>query len=182
MGILNDIDITLDNTDIIVGTTAERKINFDTIKFDSVASNSCHYAILKKFDNNSMNSKIRAKQEQIVKYEWDCSNILTYFGLNKIFKGATICLKMRQTAASGFDMIISNLCIIFRGHNRKDDYACMIKQFTDRFTRDTLKQLTYARMQLKQLFESEYIFNNVFKIICKSHKVNNENTHLNFFN
>ena len=90
MGILNDIDITLNNTDTVIGTTAERKIDFDAIVFDNVSPDSCHYAILKKFNKHTRGSyKV---ERQIAKYEWDCASLSKYLGLDGISNGITRCL------------------------------------------------------------------------------------------
>lgn len=178
MGILNDIDITLDNTDTVIGTTAERKIDFDTIEFDTVSPDSCHYAILKKFNKHTKGSyKV---ERQIVKYEWDCVNLLKYFGLNDIYKGITICLDMTSVKTWGYPSVSAKLVLIYRGHKRKNDFAYLIKTFNGAST----TQLRAARFTLDKLFTYEASFNSLFVEPRRINNIPKDYAHnwLNFYN
>lgn len=179
MGILNDIDITLDNTDTVIGTTAERKIDFDTIAFDNVSPDSCHYAILKKF-NKHVNGSYKVER-QIAKYEWDCANLLKYFGLDDIYKGITICLDMSLMKNWGYPTVTSRLVLIYRGHKRKDDFAYLIKSFNASAATSHLRE---ARFTLEKFFTSEAAFNSLFSEPRRVNKIPKDYAHnwLNFYN
>lgn len=179
MGILNDIDITLDNTDTIIGTTAERNIDFDTIVFDNVSPDSCHYAILKKFNKHTKGSyKV---ERQIVKYEWDCANLLKYFGLNDIYKGITICLDMSSVKTWGYPSVSTKLVLIYRGHKRKNDFAYLIKTLNARAAATHLRE---ARFALERFFTSEASFNSLFVEPRRVNNIPKDHAHnwLNFYN
>lgn len=179
MGILNDIDVTLDNTDTVIGTTAERKIDFDEIVFDNVSTDSCHYAILKKFDRHTKGSyKI---EHQIVKYEWECANLLKYFGLDGIYKGITICLDMTSIKTWGYPSVSSRLVLIYRGHKRKDDFAYLIRSFN---ASAAVTHLREARFTLEKFFTSENTFNSLFLEPRRVNKIPKDYAHnwLNFYN
>lgn len=179
MGILNDIDVTLDNTDTVIGTTAERKIDFDTITFDTVSPDSCHYAILKKFNRHTKGSyKV---ERQIAKYEWECSNLLKYFGLNDIYKGITICLDMSSVKTWGYPSVSSRLVLIYRGHKRKDDFAYLIKSFNASAATTHLRE---ARFALERFFTSESAFNSLFSEPRRVNNIPKDCAHnwLNFYN
>lgn len=179
MGILNDIDITLDNTDTVIGTTAERNIDFDTIVFDNVSPDSCHYAILKKF-NKHVNGSYKVER-QIAKYEWDCANLLKYFGLDNIYKGITICLDMSLMKNWGYPTIISRLVLIYRGHKRKDDFAYLIKSFNASAATSHLREAHYT---LEKFFTSEAAFNSLFSEARRVNNIPKDIAHnwLNFYN
>lgn len=179
MGILNDIDVTLDNTDTVVGTTAERTIDFDAIQFDNVSPDSCHYAILKKFNRHTKGSyKV---ERQIAKYEWDCPNLLKYFGLDSIYKGVTICLDMICSNTWGYPLMTSRLVLIYRGHKRKDDFAYLIKTFNAIPATNHLRE---ARFTLEKYFTYESYFNAIFIEARRVNKIPKDcgHTYLNFFN
>lgn len=179
MGILNDIDITLDNTDTVIGTTAERKIDFDTIAFDNVSPDSCHYSILKKFNKHTKGSyKV---ERQIAKYEWDCANLLKYFGLDGIYKGITICLDMSLIKTWGYPSVTSRLVLIYRGHKRKDDFAYLVKSFNASAATTHLRE---ARFTLERFFTHENTFNSIFLEPRRVNKIPKDYAHtwLNFYN
>ena len=185
MGILGDIDSVIDKADVFINVKSEREIAEildKTIKFTSVPFDSCHYAILKKFDTNSGRTlkKKMVQQQQIGTFNWDCTNLLKYYGVDHIFKGANICIKQRVEHGWGnYEYVITKMAIIFRGHKRKDDYAILLNSISSSTAQNSgyLSVTNYIKehtnrcvAKLRKVFTDEFYFNELFvKLRTKYH-------------
>lgn len=191
MGILNDVDITLDATDVIVNVINERTLPdlYDgTCVFESVPFDSCHFSILKRFDgrfNKKYKPTSKIIEGQLGKFDWACTNLLKYFGLSHIYKGATICIKQyvepgeTYWGARGSKHINTLIAIIFRGHNRKNDYAIMLRSLST----NTISYNVYldhqkkCKYSLMSTFRTERDFNSIFAKLRQANKISNDTAH-----
>lgn len=185
MGILSDIDSVIDKADVFINVKSEREVAEildKSIKFTSVPFDSCHYAILKKFDINSGRSiKKKMVQQQIGTFNWDCTNLLKYYGVDHIFKGANICIKQCVEHGWGnYEYVITKMAIIFRGHKRKNDYAILLNSISTSTAQNNNGYLSVGNYikghtsrcvaKLHKIFTDEFCFNELFiKLRTKYH-------------
>lgn len=151
MSILSDIDITLNKADVFLGCKNEiDSLNKNCTSYMTVKTDSCHYAILKRLNNKK---KFR---HTIYANNWGCSNILKYYGMDQVFKDITIVLESYSPERTT-SYRQTNLCLIFRGHKRKNDYVVVLKSFCT--FHDFATHAIRCEAKLRNWLSSSYEFN-----------------------
>lgn len=130
-----------------------------------VKTNSSKYSIL-----NNGGTKLKKSNFYIFTLPWNCQNVLKYFELDSIYKGAEIVIRefsIKRSEYSPYNCVESY--ILFRGHNKRQDNAISIDKFSNYRSLD--KNMHEAIGRLCNIFASERKFNSMINRVRKYHKM-----------
>lgn len=166
--LLSDIEDSIDFGSIKVDAFYEI-INAMDSKYagslNMAKATSSKYSIL-----NKGGIKLKKHNFYIFTLPWNCQNVLKYFELDSIYKGAEIVIRefiIKRSELSSYNCV--ETYILFRGHNKKQDNVISIDKFSNYKPLD--KNMHEAIGRLCKIFASESKFNSMINRVRKYHKM-----------